>query len=189
MYQSLRNLRVTRTFFNLKSHDLCCTLFQFFVRCTMSEAVTHFQHLSELNMYILEAATTIGDLFTSSWRGLPLLRNLLRLRATAKPVVDLEGISLRRYATFLCTPPVAVCLLLERGLGKERHRKVLCFIGPQNTLFRRAIGLFAPRPFPGRRTGNAAWKQMAAAMDMGPPRYAKGSTAQGACGIYWKFTS
>ena len=123
-------------FFKLKTRDFCCTPLQFFVSCTISEAVTHFQRLWGLNIYGLEAAAMIADLFTSSGRGVALLRNVLRLCATATPVGDLEVNSLRRYAIFLCTPRAAVCLLRELGLVKERYCKLLPFLGQQNGLLR-----------------------------------------------------
>ena len=123
-------------FFKLKTRDFCCTPLQFFVSCTISEAVTHFQRLWGLNIYGLEAAAMIADLFTSAGRGVALLRNVLRLCATATPVGDLEVNSLRRYAIFLCTPRAAVCLLRELGLVKERYCKLLPFLGEQNGLLR-----------------------------------------------------
>ena len=180
---------MTSTFFRFKYHDFCCTLLQLFVWCTLSGTVTHFQRLSGWNIYGPEAAARIADLFTSSKRGLPLLCNVLRLCAGTKPIIVLEANSLRRYATFLCTPRAVVCLLLELVLRKERYRTLLRFIGQHKALFHYLTGLSAPRLFPGRRTANAAWNKMAPAMDMGPPRYAKGSISQWASVIYWKFSS
>ena len=85
----------------------------------MSDTVCQFPHLSRLNIYGPEATAIIDDLFTSYGRGLAWLRNVLRLCAAAKSVVDLEVNSLKRYATFLCIPRAAVCLLLELGLGRK----------------------------------------------------------------------
>ena len=101
----------------MKNNDFCCTLLQFFVWCTLSDTVTLFQCLLGLNIYGPEAAAMIADPLTSSGRGLALLRNVLRLCATAKPVVHLEVNSLTWYATLFCTPRAAVCLSLEQVLG------------------------------------------------------------------------